>query len=587
MTPRRAWKPWFVAALITFLGLFLIGMALLPYGPLRAFIDSILPDHNFNSLKPWNAGVFKAVFGASGLVFLSLAVLTGLRRWNLISGFIKQNLADARGFFAGLGPQKSDFGYLAALLVIVLLGIIFRLERIYWPFGHDEAYTYVAFARSFFTAISDYHLPNNHIFHTILTYFSTRIFGNEPWAVRLPAYIAGLFLIPAAYWLAKRLYGRWVALGAALFVAWFPPLVAYANDARGYTLVALFTLLILAFGDIVRKQKNIFVWGLISFCSALGFYTIPIMLFPFGLLFVWLFVENLVEGPGPYRTKWEFIWYWLAAGLGAALLTLVFYLPIFIYSGPETFFANRFITPVPWADLLETLSSRFTDTRLEWTARVPLAITLIFIAGCVLSLLFHWRLSRTRIPLQLAALAWIVFLLLIQRPNAWARMWVFLEPLMLIWASAGLIGLIEKAPLKLLHRLPLAAALLGLVLIAELWQAVQLVPQFPGLWANRGNDENAVLFVRSQLQADDLIVVSPPDDAPVWYYSKYHGISDASFDTNNATFERILVLVDRVEGQTPASVIADRGPDSVALDVESSLLLDSFGKIQVYQVLRK
>ena len=355
------------------------------------------------------------------------------------------------------------------VLLIMLLGIIFRLERIYAPFGHDEAYTYVAFARSLFTAISDYHLPNNHVFHTILTYFSTQIFGNQPWAVRLPAFIAGVMLIPAAYWLAKRLYGSWVALGAALLVAWFPPLVAYANDARGYTLVALFTLLTLVLGDIVRKNKNIFVWGLISLFSALGFYTIPIMLFPFGVLFVWLLLENFIEGPGPYRTKWEFIGYWSAAGLGAAILTLLLYSPIFVYSGPATFFSNKFIAPVPWGDFLETLSSRFSDTRIEFTSRVPLAFTLLFAAGWVLSLLFHWRLSKTRVPLQLAAILWIVILLLVQRPNAWARMWVFLLPLMLIWAAAGLLGLLEKMHPKILVRLPLAAIVFGLALSGGIW----------------------------------------------------------------------------------------------------------------------
>jgi Dolichyl-phosphate-mannose-protein mannosyltransferase len=587
MINRRNLFPRYFAVLLAILGLFLIALTVLPYGTLRVFTDSLAVDHNFNSLKPWNVGVFKVIFGAGGLIFLILATLTGFRRWNLIVSFLKQNLSAARLFFAGLRPQKRESGFLVVLLAIIVLGIIYRLERIYSPFGHDEAYTYVAFARSLFTAISDYNLPNNHVFHTILVYFSTQFFGNEPWAVRLPAFIAGVLLIPATYWLAKRLYGSWVALAAALLVAWFPPLVAYANDARGYTLVALFTLLTLVFGDIVRKNKNLFAWGLISLFSALGFYTIPIMLFPFGVLFVWLFLENLVEGPGPYRTKWEFIWYWLAAGLGAAILTLLFYTPIFIYSGPATFFANRFIAPVPWRDFLETLASRFTDTRIEFTARVPLAFTLIFAAGWILSVLFHRRLSETRIPLQLAAIIWILVLLLLQRPNAWARMWVFLLPLMLVWAAAGLFGFLEKVRPKMLYGLPLTAIVFGLVMLVGIWQSVRLIPQLPKLWTLHGDDENAVLFVQSQLQEQDLIVVSPPDDAPIWYYSELHGIPDARFDTRSSTFERILILVNKVEHQTPASVIADRGPEAVALDIESSLLLNKFGKIQVFETLRR
>jgi hypothetical protein len=585
--PRRNLLPWFLAVLLAILGLFLLSLVAIPFGMLRAFTDSLMPDHNFNSLKPWNAGVFKVLFGAGGLVSLALAVLVGLRRWGLFGKFLGRFWADTGRFFVDLRPRKDELAFLAAVLGIMVLGVIYRLEHIYSALIHDEAYTYVAFSRSLFTAISDYHLPNNHVFHSILVYFSTKIFGIQPWAVRLPAFTAGVLIIPAAYWLAKRLYDRWTALGAALLAAWFPALIAYSNNARGYTLVALFSLLILALGDYVRKEKNLFAWGLISLFSALGLYTVPVMLFPFGVLFVWLFLENMVEAPAPYRTKGEFLWYWLAAGLGAAVLTLLFYTPIFIFSGPGMVFANGFVAPLPWGDLLETLSSRFAETWAEWTFRVPSVFLILLAAGWILSLLFHWRISKRRVPLQIAAFLWIAVLLFVQRPNAWSKVWVFFQPLMLIWSAAGILGILAAVRLKFLRGLPLAAFVVTLALLGGIRQAVQLVPQLPGLWAIRGNDEKAVLFVQSRLQEGDLIIVAPPQDAPIWYYSELHGIPDASFDIHSSTFQRALVLVDLANGQTPASVVADRGPESVALDVGSAHLLDAFGKMQVFEVPRK
>ena len=584
---RRTWIPWLSAALFVALGVFLIGLAFLSYGTLKAFADSVLPDHNFNSLKPWNAGVFKVIFGAGGLLFLGLGALSGLQCWNFVGRFLGQLWEDAGRFFADLRPRKEELGFLVAVLVIMVLAVIYRMEHIYSSLHHDEAYTYVAFGRSLFAAISDYHLPNNHVFHSILVHLSTQIFGIQPWAVRLPACTAGVLIVPAVYWLAKRLYDRWTALGAALLAAWFPALIAYSNDARGYTLVALFALLTLALGDYARKEKNLFAWGLISLFSALGLYTVPVMLFPFGVLFVWLLLENMVEGPGPYRTKWEFIWYWLASGLGTAVLTLLFYIPIFIITGPGKVFTNGFVAPLPWEDLLETLSSRFAETWAEWTFRVLPVIIILFVAGWIMSLLFHWRISKTRVPLQLAALLWIVILLLVQRPNAWSKVWVFLQPLMLIWAAAGILGLLQKIRLKFAHGLPLAAIVFFIASLGGIRQAAQLVPQLPGLWAIRGNEENAILFVKSRLQEDDLIIVAPPDDAPIWYYSELHGIPDSSFDTRSSTFDQALVLVDPDESQTPASVIAERGPESATLDVKSALLLDTFGKMQVFEVPRK
>jgi hypothetical protein len=562
----------------------LIGLVLLPYGSLKGVIESCLSDHNFNSLKPWNAVVFKTIFGMGGAVFLGLAAVSASRRWHRVSGYLARLWQDARLFFRELRPGKDELGFLAVMVVIMLLAVIFRLEYIYSSLHHDEAYTYVAFGSSLMAAISDYHLPNNHVFHSVLVFFSTRIFGIQPWAVRLPAFLAGVFIVPAAYWLAKRIYDRWTALGAAFLAAWFPALISYSTNARGYTLVALFTLLILALGDYVRKEKNLFAWGLISLFSALGHYTVPVMLFPFGVLFVWLFLENRVEGPGAYRTKWEFIWHWLAAGFGAFLLTLLFYTPILVVTGPEKVFANGFVAPLPRVDLLESLSSRFAETWAEWTFRVPSIIIFLLVAGWFLGLVFHRKISNTCVPLQLAALLWIVILLLVQRPNAWSKVWVFLQPLMLIWAAAGILGLIQKVRLGFLRGLPLAAIVFGLALLAGIYQAARLVPQLPALWAIRGDEENSVLLVKDQLRDDDMIVVAPPDDAPVWYYSELHGISEAAFDTRRSGFKRLLVLVDPAEGQTPASVVADYAPETAAADVGSALLLNGFGKMQVFEV---
>jgi hypothetical protein len=586
MMPPRSWKSWFFAALPAALGISCIILAVLPYGTLKLFFDSHLPDGNFNSLKDWNAGVFKVLFLMAGLFFLVLAGLTGLQRWNLIGSLLKQLWLDACHFFAGLRPRRGELGFLAALLVIMLLAVAFRLEYIYSPLHHDEAYTYVAFARSLFAAVTDYHLPNNHIFHSILVYLSTQLFGIQPWAVRLPAFIAGVLLVPAVYWLAKRLYDRWTGLGAALLVAWLPVLINYSTNARGYTLVALFTLLTLTLAGIVLQQKNLFAWMLISLFSALGLYTVPVMLFPFGILFAWLFIQNQVAGPGPYRSKLDFLRYWVAAGFGAAVLAMVLYTPILIFTGPEKVFANGFVAPLPWADLLETLSHRFAETWVEWTSGVPPLIVILLVAGWILSLVFHRRLSHDRFPLQVAALLWIVALIIIQRPNAWGKVWLFLLPLMLLWASAGIVGLLEKVRLKFMRGVPLAVIGIGLALLVGIQHAAWLVPQLPGMWASQRSEEKTVLFVQSQLHADDLIVVSAPDDAVVWYYSELHGIASSHFETQ-VDFDRLLVLVDPSEGQTPATVIADRDFDPAALDVGSARLLGTFGKMQVFEVKRK
>jgi len=189
--------------------------------------------------------------------------------------------------------------------------------------------------------------------------------------------------------------------------------------------------------------------------------------------------------------------------------------------------------------------------------------------------------------LQIAALLWIVALLLIQRPNAWTKVWVFLQPLMLLWAAAGIFGLVQKIRFGPSRRLSLSMAAFGVILAAGIWQAIRLAPQLPELWAEKGQEETAVLFIRDQMQEDDWVVVAPTLDAPVWYYSELHGIPDGYFNSRSSDFQRLIVLVNPAEGQTLDSVISQRGPALQDLDSGSAHLMGTFGSLQVFEVQRK
>lgn len=569
--------------LLALFALALFVAACLRYETLKPLLSAFTSDGNFNSLKPENTVVFKALFAVGGFISLALAALTSLQRWTLVGSFIKTLWGDMVIFFRFLTPSKNDLGYLVAVFVIMVLAVIYRLEFIYSSLHHDEAYTIMAFAHSLWSAVTDYHLPNNHVFHSILVYLSTQLFGIQPWAVRLPAFSAGVLLSPAVYALGKRFYDHWTGIAAALLVALSPALIGYSDNARGYTLVALFTLLLLNLGGLVCTTKNTFAWVLISLISALGMYTVPVMLFPFGILYVWLFLENLTEGPSPYRSRWDFLHYWLISGFGAAFLTLLFYTPILVYSGPQKLIGNAFVTPLPRGALWVTLAHRFSDTWAEWTFRVPLMVIILLLIGLVLSLVFHRQLSRHRIPVQLAATLWIIALLIIQRPNAWSKVWVFLLPLLLLWATAGLVGPLR---LNLFKSIPLEAIVVILAIGWGIWHAAWLAPQLSELWLAHGAEERAVMYIKSVQAVGDKIVVAPPDDAPVWYYAELHGIPNIIYG-RDVSFDRLFVLVDPAEGQSLEMVIEARGPDIEMVNMTSCELMGTFSKMQVYECIHK
>jgi 4-amino-4-deoxy-L-arabinose transferase-like glycosyltransferase len=108
--------------------------------------------------------------------------------------------------------------YLWALTTLIVLAAAIRLYDIDRPMNYDETYTYLTYAsRPLAEALSNYSQPNNHLWHTALVHLSTALFGNAPWAIRLPAFLAGVVLAPATYLAARMLaVGRGALIAAAL-----------------------------------------------------------------------------------------------------------------------------------------------------------------------------------------------------------------------------------------------------------------------------------------------------------------------------------------------------------------------------------
>jgi len=573
------------SAALALVGVLLLIASFQTFVVLKSIANSLLSDHNFNSLTQSNVIIFKIYLAATGLVLLVLAYFIRFQ-WQQLKRsrlFIRQFVKDFYLFKQAIKLEKSEKVYSLILLLMTGLAIIFRLKYIYVPMRHDEAYTLVAFASdSLFDTIIAYHLPNNHVFHSILVNIVTHVLGIQPWAVRLPALIAGVLIVPATYSLAKNIYNKETALASALLVAYSPALVSYSTNARGYTLETLITLLSLILGIYVKKERNLFAWALIIFLGAIGFYTIPTMLFPFGVLFVWLFLSNLVEGSGPYSSRFTFFKYWVIAGIGTALLVLVLYTPIFIYAGADKFFANGVIAPLSWEAFPATLRDRLVETWYEWQQGFPPALLFLLGLGFVLGLILHRRISGQKVPLQLAALTWIGILLLVQRPNAWARIWLFLLPLVFIWSAAGIIGSLKALPLKLPQRFSLAAVAVGAVILVVAIQAIRVLPSLPEQWTAKGDAESIILFLKEDIRDADFILVTSPDDAPVWYYSRLYGIADAHFD-NTRPFDRAFIIVNPAEQQTPDSVFRDRGPSPPPIDLEKARLIQTFGRLELYE----
>jgi hypothetical protein len=135
---------------------------------------------------------------------------------------------------------------LPAILIVLVLGILYRLSLIHEPVRLDEAYSMLHYAvQPLSLIVTDYSFPNNHILHSLVMHFTYQWFGLSDIGLRLPAFAAGVITLALMTWLAWDLSrDKRVALMTALFGSVSYSLVYYSVNGRGYSMQMMFVLAI-------------------------------------------------------------------------------------------------------------------------------------------------------------------------------------------------------------------------------------------------------------------------------------------------------------------------------------------------------
>jgi hypothetical protein len=336
MVSVRARTRFLTFAVATALVLVLLALAAQPYDRLKPALDSLMADGELETLRPPTAIIARAwlvIF--SGMMILAWVSIVRFPRkwWSLAPQRVR---ADGQVLWRAVAPRRADRPWLLGLAAVMLVAAAMRLPMIMDGLNHDEAYTVMTFGKSFVYALSNYHVPNNHILHSLLVRLSILAFGYAPWAVRLPALTAGLLTILALYGLGRDAYTRPTGFGAALLIGVVSTHVSYSAKARGYTLLALFAVLLYWLGLLAVRHKSSLAWSGLGLLSGLGMLTMPLMAYPYLALMTWVLAEGLLGGAGPgYRSKGEYLRCWVASGVVALLVTFALYTPALMVTGPD------------------------------------------------------------------------------------------------------------------------------------------------------------------------------------------------------------------------------------------------------------
>ena len=483
--------------------------------------------------------------------------------------------------------EKDSASIYWILVAITFVGAIMRIWKINEPVAYDEAYTFIYFAtKPFKQILSDYSAPNNHILHTILVSLSYKFFGGHIWIVRLPAFLAGTLSIPAGYFAARRIFNSNQSLAAASLVALTPWFISYSTNGRGYTLLTLFALLLMNFAGLLIHQESRNALLAYGITAALGFYTIPVFLYPMAGISLWVLGTYLTDRDS-WNNRSRRIWGFLATCALAGILTLILYSPvIFFGTGAGSILSNEIVVSRDWSTFTIDLSRRALKTWEDWMLNIAPFIQYLLFGGFLLSLFFYKKASRQRLPLQLLMMIAILILLMLQRVAPFPRVWIFLEIFYMIFAGAGLVWLLEifTRQVPSTNRFILAIVLLMVfsVFISRYFGTRQLSiaasKDFP--------EQHAADYLTSHLKDGDRILSVAPVDMQTAYYLYMNGIPYSAFyqkDHPSTIENAVIVLRKNTQYSTPERVLEFYHLTS-QFNVQASMLLYQYGPLNIFSV---
>jgi len=431
-----------------------------------------------------------------------------------------------------------------SIAVIIFAGFAIRLLYLNRSMRFDEALTFISYAKSPFPSVlANYSEPNNHIFHTFLVQIVYLAFGNHPMLIRLPAFVAGVLTIPVSYRVGRLFYNRHVGLLAAALVAASPPLVDFSVNARGYTLLTLITLLMLWLAHGLKRRNKTSHWLFLGILSALGFYTLPTMLYPMGIIAFWLLLSIIFQTAGRHRS--QLLRNYVVSMVLGAVLTLILYTPVILFTGLSKLVSNPYVASLPASEFYGQLPVVWSGIYDFVTWQMPPVVVWLCDIGILVVIISHAKLTKDRISLLAMCVVWLLPVLLIQRVIPYDRVWIFLIPIYSVLAAAGLVYLLRFV-INWIPSWENPFSAVVVVLCAGL--AVQLQQSnaiHDSLRTGRADDsEAAAFYFEENIKQGDSLYFSYPTNWTVFYYADLHHLTfleRESTDTPQTATDTIYV----------------------------------------------
>lgn len=434
---------------------------------------------------------------------------------------------------------------LLVVAFLTALGCIVRLAALWQPIRYDEAVTWALFSgRSWATIVSWYPFPNNHVFYSLLAKATGSLAPYQPWAFRLPAFLAGVAIVPLTWLVGRRLAGRDTALIGAALATGSMPLVLYSVNARGHTIICVASLVLILLADRLRRDRSWWPgWLAFAAVGALGLYTVPVMIYPLGSIGLWIALDSLRRDR---RETLRILAALAVTTLLTVLLAWLLYLPIISTAGLGAITGGKLAQPLPWRFFRAAQPAFWLELAQTWVAPLEWMWIPAVFGFALLGLRRDTGVARA--SFAAATIVWCLGLFVLSHRTPFVRFWLFVLPLFLLAVARGITRL--AARWRWSARLDAMWFACG---VAVLVSAIALGTRAAEVTDDTGTFRAApavTAVLALELRAGDRVLAPIPNNAPLLYYFGQRGLDTALLNTSPAATKRAFVVLNPASGQT-------------------------------------
>ncbi|UZR94688.1 glycosyltransferase family 39 protein [Chondrinema litorale] len=300
-------------------------------------------------------------FTLIALAFFSpLVALYTYLNLELLYFSLKQFILFVRGLYFNLkssytnltSTQKLYFKSYVLSITAVRVFLLFR-----YPVHIDEAFSYVFMvSKGMLVTLTYYPGPNNHIGYLISCVLADVIFSEPMLAIRIPVLLLSTFTSIFLFAVIKKYLNFNIALVASCLFSFSEYGLFYSVHGRGYELMIIcFIIASISLIKIINIGSKYYFIVFIG-ASVLGFYTIPVFLYPFASIMLFALIYSLTEKQ-TRKVRWLF-----ATGMIVFLGSLFMYMPVLFASGINALTGNKWVSKMNFDLFLEQFPFYLADT---------------------------------------------------------------------------------------------------------------------------------------------------------------------------------------------------------------------------------